>query len=72
MVVIGMVLTVRVINMLSAKFNFLKSEKILSKTILSKLDTVQNAQPFVSVVTKEQSTQNIDIVKDSQPFIGAK
>jgi len=58
--------------MLSTKFNFLKSEKILSKTILSKLDTVQNAQPFVSVVAKEQSTQNIDIVKDSQPFIGAK
>lgn len=62
--------------MFSAKFNFIKTNSVVSKlpskTQLLTMNYVYNAQPFVLVVSKDQNTSNLDIVYDAQPFVGTK
>jgi hypothetical protein len=59
--------------MFSIKINSLKSpDRLLTKTQLQSMDIVYKAQPFVQIVTQNQTTNNLDVAYKAQPFLGAK
>jgi hypothetical protein len=59
--------------MFNKRINLLKGpSRLLTKTQLESMDIVYKAQPFVQIVTQNQTTNNLDVAYKAQPFLGAK